>query len=123
MVANILSSRVNIESGKLKALGVTSSARAPALPDVPTISEAGLKDFEVLNWFGMFAPAGTPQPIIDRLQAEAAKIMHSPETKKRLSGDGADPIASTPAEFAKFVKSEMAKWAAVAKNANVKLKE
>ena len=123
MVANILSSRTNIAAGKLKALGVTSRTRAPALPDVPTISEAGMKDFEVLNWFGMFVPTGTPQPIIDKLQAEAAVILFSPDTKKRLSGDGAEPIASKPADFARFVKSEMTKWAAVAKAANIKLKD
>lgn len=123
MVANILSSRPNIASGKIKALGVTSSARAPALPDVPTVAEAGIKDFEVLNWFGMFVPAGTPQPIVDRLQAEAAKIMFSAETKKRLAADGAEPVASKPADFAKFVKSEMTKWALVAKNANIKPKD
>jgi tripartite-type tricarboxylate transporter receptor subunit TctC len=123
MVANILSSRTNIASGKIAALGVTSLARAPALPNVPTIDEAGIKGFEVLNWFGMFAPAGTPQPIVDRLQAEAAKIMFSPETKTRLSADGAEPIASKPADFAKFVQSEMTKWATVAKAANLKLKD
>jgi tripartite-type tricarboxylate transporter receptor subunit TctC len=123
MVANILSSRVNIASGKLNALGVTSRTRAAALPDVPTIAEAGIKDFEVLNWFGMFVPAGTPQAIVDKLQAEAAVILHSPETKNRLSGDGAEPIASKPADFARFVKSEMTKWAAVAKNANIQPKD
>jgi tripartite-type tricarboxylate transporter receptor subunit TctC len=123
MVANILSSRTHIASGKLHALGVTSLTRAPALPDVPTISEAGLKDYEVLNWFGMFVPAGTPQPIVDKLQAEAAAILFAPETRQRLSGDGAEPIASKPAAFAAFVKSEMTKWAAVAKAANIQLKD
>jgi tripartite-type tricarboxylate transporter receptor subunit TctC len=123
MVANILSARVNIASGKLNALGVTSRTRAAALPDVPTISEAGLKDFEVLNWFGMFVPAGTPRPIVDRLQAEAAVVLKSPETMQRLSGDGATPVASKPAEFAAFVKAEMVKWAAVAKAADIKPKD
>jgi tripartite-type tricarboxylate transporter receptor subunit TctC len=123
MVANILSSRVHIASGKLSALGVTSRTRAPALPDVPTITEAGLKDYEVLNWFGMFVPTGTPQSIVDKLQAEAAVILFSPETRARLAGDGATPVASKPVDFAAFVKSEMTKWAAVAKAANIQLKD
>jgi tripartite-type tricarboxylate transporter receptor subunit TctC len=121
MVSNVLIARPHIASGRIRALGVTSRGRSAALPDVPSLSEAGLKDYEVLNWFGLFAPAGTPQPIIDRLQAEAAAIMFAPETKQRLAGDGAEPIASKPAEFAAFVKSEMTKWAAVAKDAKIQL--
>jgi tripartite-type tricarboxylate transporter receptor subunit TctC len=121
MVSNVLIARPHIASGKIRALGVTSRGRATALPDVPSLSEAGLKDYEVLNWFGMFVPAGTPQPIVDKLQAEAAAILFAPETKQRLAGDGAEPIASKPAEFAAFVKSEMTKWAAAAKSANIQL--
>ena len=121
MISNVLSARTHIEGGKLKALGVTSRTRAAALPDVPSLSEAGLKDYEVLNWFGMFVPAGTPTPIVDKLQAEAATVLFAPETKQRLSGDGAEPIASTPAVFAAFVKAEMTKWAAVAKGAKLQL--
>ena len=123
MVSNILSSRPHISSGSLKAMGVTSLTRSPALPDVPTMSEAGLKGFEVLNWFGMFAPAGTPQSIVDQLQAEAIVVLKSPETMQRLSGDGATAVASKPADFAAFVKSEMIKWAAVAKGANIQPKD
>jgi tripartite-type tricarboxylate transporter receptor subunit TctC len=121
MISNVLSARAHIESGKLNALGVTSRGRAAALPDVPSLSEAGLKDYEVLNWFGMFVPAGTPQPIVDKLQTEAAAILKSPETMQRLAGDGATAVASKPAEFAAFVKAEMIKWAAVAKAANLQL--
>ena len=123
MISNVLSARPHIADGKLRALGVTSLKRAPALPDVPSMSEAGLKDYEVLNWFGMFVPAGTPQPIVDRLQTEAAAILFAPETRQRLAGDGAEPIASKPADFATFVKSEMAKWAQVAKSANIQLRD
>jgi tripartite-type tricarboxylate transporter receptor subunit TctC len=121
MISNVLSARTHIEGGKLKALGVTSRARAPALPEVPSLSEAGLKDYEVLNWFGMFVPAGTPAPIVDKLQAEAAAILFAPETKQRLAVDGAEPIASKPADFATFVRAEMSKWAAVAKGAKLQL--
>jgi tripartite-type tricarboxylate transporter receptor subunit TctC len=123
MISNVLSARTHIAAGKLRALGVTSRARAPALPDVPSMHEAGLKDYEVLNWFGMFVPVGTPQPIVNRLQTEAAAILFAPETRQRLAGDGAEPIASKPADFAAFVKAEMAKWATVAKSANIQLKD
>jgi tripartite-type tricarboxylate transporter receptor subunit TctC len=121
MISNVPSARTHIEGGKIKALGVTSRGRAGALPDVPSLSEAGLKDYEVLNWFGMFVPAGTPQPVVDKLQAEAAAILFAPETRQRLAGDGAEPIASKPAEFAAFVKAEMTKWAATAKGAKIQL--
>ena len=98
---------------------MTSLKRAPALPDVPSMSEAGIKDYEVLNWFGLFAPAGTPQPIVDRLQAEAAAMFADPETRASLTGEGADPVASKPADFAAFVKAEIKKWAEVGKAANI----
>jgi tripartite-type tricarboxylate transporter receptor subunit TctC len=121
MISNLLSARAQITEGKLNALGVTSLKRAPAVPNVPTMSEAGLTGYEVINWFGLFVPAGTPQPIVDRLQAGAATVLFAPETRDRLSGEGADPVASKPAEFAAFVKAEMVKWAAVAKAANIQL--
>jgi tripartite-type tricarboxylate transporter receptor subunit TctC len=121
MVSNVLTARPHIASGGIRALGVTSRGRSTALPDVPSMSEAGVADYEVLNWFGLFAPAGTPEPVINRLQAEAATIMFASETRQRLAGDGAEPVASKPAEFAAFVKSEMTKWAAVAKDAKIQL--
>jgi tripartite-type tricarboxylate transporter receptor subunit TctC len=120
MISNVLSARTHIASGNLRALGVTSRTRAAALPDVPTMLEAG-KDYEVLNWYGMFVPAGTPAPIVDKLHAEAAVILFAPETRQRLAGDGAEPIASKPADFAAFVKAEMIKWAAAAKGAKIQL--
>ena len=79
MVSNVASAKPHVEAGKLRALAVTSLQRAPALPDVPSMSEAGIKDYEVLNWFGLFAPAGTPKEIVDRLQAEAAVMYADPE--------------------------------------------
>jgi tripartite-type tricarboxylate transporter receptor subunit TctC len=121
MLSNMLSARTNVEGGRIKALAVTSRDRAPALPNVPTMSEAGLTGYEVWNWFGMFVPAGTPAPIVNRLQAEAAAVLFAPGTLERLAGDGARPVASKPAEFAAFVKAEMTKWAAVAKAANIQL--
>ena len=123
MVSNVASAKPNVEAGKLRALAVTSLKRAPALPDVPSMSEAGIKDYEVLNWFGLFAPAGTPQDIVDRLQAEAAAMYADPKTKAMLTGEGADPVASKPADFAAFVKSEIDKWTEVGKAANIQPSE
>ena len=119
MVSNVASAKPHVEAGKLRALAVTSLKRAPALPDVPSMSEAGIKDYEVLNWFGLFAPAGTPKEIVDRLQAEAAAMYADPKTKTLLTGEGADPVASKPADFAAFVKAEIDKWTEVGKAANI----
>src|SRR4029079_1599619 len=83
------------------------------------MSEAGIKDYEVLNWFGLFAPAGTPQPIVDRLQSEAAAMFADPETNRRLAGEGTEPVASKPADFAVFVRAEIKKWDEVGKAANI----
>ena len=120
MISNIPSSKPHIDKGTLRALAVTSKQRSPALPDVPTMSEEGVKDYEVLNWFGVFAPAGTPQPIVDRLAAEAAAMFADPKTKQMLTAEGADPIASSPADFALFVRAEIKKWDEVGKAANIK---
>jgi tripartite-type tricarboxylate transporter receptor subunit TctC len=119
MVSNIASAKPHIDSGKLRALAVTSRARAPALPDVPSMDEAGLKGYEVLNWFGMFAPAGTPAPIITRMQVEAKKLLDTPDMKKRLASEGAEPISSTPSDFTAFVKSEMQQWSEVGRVAKI----
>ena len=110
MVSNVASAKPHIDAGKLRALGVTSRKRAPALPDVPSIAEAGVKDYEVLNWFGMFAPAGTPAPIITRMHAEAKALLDDAGDEARLASEGAEPMNSTPADFTAFVKSEMQQW-------------
>ena len=119
MVSNVASAKAHVESGKLRALAVTSLKRAPALPNVPSVSEAGIKDYEVLNWFGLFAPAGTPEPIITRLHAEAVAMFASPEAKTRIAGEGAEPVASKPSDFAAFVRAEIKKWDEVGKAAKI----
>ena len=119
MVSNAASAKPHIDAGKLRALGVTSLKRAPALPDVPSIAEAGIKDYEVLNWFGLFAPAGTPKEIVDRLQSEAAAMFADPKTRDMLTGEGAEPVASKPEVFAAFVREEIRKWDEVGKAANI----
>ena len=119
MVSNVPSAKPHVEGGKLRALGVTSLRRTAALPDTPSIAETGVAGYEVLNWFGLFAPAGTPEPIITRLHAETVALLFAPETKQRLAGEGADPVASKPADFAVFVREEIKKWDAVGKAANI----
>lgn len=119
MVSNVASAKAHVDAGKLRALAVTSRQRAPALPDVPSMDEAGVKGYEVLNWFGLFAPAATPASIVTRLHAETAAFLALPETAKRLASEGAQPIASTPADFAAFVKSELEQWTEVARAAKI----
>jgi tripartite-type tricarboxylate transporter receptor subunit TctC len=110
----------HVRSGKLKALGVSSSKRVAALPDVPTIAESGVPGFEVANWWGIRAPAGAPQPALDRLYKEITAILDSPETRKRFELEGAEVVRMKPQEFAAFVTQEMEKWTRVVKEAGIK---
>jgi tripartite-type tricarboxylate transporter receptor subunit TctC len=110
----------HVRSGKLKALGVSSTRRAAALPEVPTIAEAGVPGFEVANWWGIFAPAGTPAPVLERLYREITAILDSPETRKRFELEGAEVARLNPAEFAAFVTRETEKWTRVVREAGIK---
>lgn len=123
MVLNVLTSKPHLDSGKLLALGVTGAKRSEALPDVPTISESALPGYQALQWFGILAPAGTPAPIVQLLQARIAEGMRSTETKARLAADGAEAVASTPAEFAALINEEIQKWTVLAKAANIQPEE
>ena len=108
-------------AGHVRALAVTSAQRSPAAPDVPTMAEAGVKDCVISEWNGILVPAATPQPLIERLHAELAKIMRDPEMKAKFADLGAESIGSTPQELATFLRAEMAKWAEVVKAANIKI--
>ena len=110
----------HIKAGKLRALAIVAPQRSTALPDVPTVAEAGLKDFEVTTWYGSLAPAGTPQSVVRRLHAELVKVMHAPEMKEKLTATGTEPLTSTPEEFAAYIKREIAKWGDVIRKAGVK---
>jgi len=110
-----------LKAGNLRALGVASAQRLPQLPDVPTMTEAGLPGFEASSWFGLVAPAKTPQPVIDRLYAETARALQSPELQQRFTGLGARLVGNRPDEFAQFILVERAKWDRIVKTANVKL--
>ena len=111
----------HIEGGRLRALAVTSAKRASAFPNVPTMAESGVPGYDVVSWQAIFAPAGTPKPIVDRLHAELAKILQDPEVKDRLAKLGLDPSGMTPAELTAFQKAEIDKWAKVIKAANIKI--
>ena len=120
MLVNFLSAKPQIDGGTLRALAMSSSERSRFMPDLPTINESGVPGYEAIQWFGLLAPAGTPQAIIDRLQAETAKILDTPAMKARLALEGAEPIGNSPAEFSALIKAEMAKWSQVAKAAGIK---
>ncbi|MFZ3308458.1 MAG: tripartite tricarboxylate transporter substrate-binding protein [Xanthobacteraceae bacterium] len=108
-----------IEGGKLKALATTTQKRAGALPDVPTMAEAGLPGVETSLWFGLFVPTGTPRPIVDKLAAAAKQAMHTPAAMAALSKQGDDPLDGGPDRFAAFMKSEIARWTKVAQVAGM----
>lgn len=109
-----------LKAGKMRALGVSTAKRTPLLPDVPTIAEAGVPGYEASNWFSILAPAGTPQPVINRLYQEIVRALRSADMKERLVAEGADVIGSTPDELASYMKSETEKWARVVKAAGIK---
>ena len=113
----------HIRSGKLRALGVTSPARLPILPDVPTVAEAaGLPGYELLIWFGLLAPAGTPSAIVQRLNREVARANASPDVRERFAQQGADPLpAQTPEQFGLFIQREIKRWAEVVRVSGAKV--
>jgi tripartite-type tricarboxylate transporter receptor subunit TctC len=122
MFDNLPSALPQIKAGKLIALAVTSSERSSALPDVPTIAEAGpVKGYEASSWFGLLAPAGTPVEIVNRIQQETAKALASPALKERLQSQGAIPGGMSPADFGRFIAAETKKWAAVVKASGAKV--
>ena len=111
MAATILTGMPHIRSGRLRPLGITSVARSPIVPEIPTVAEAGLPGFESVQWYGMLAPARTPKDIVTRLHTEMTRILQQPDIKERFAGDGADPVGNTPEEFGRYIQSELTKWA------------
>ena len=110
-----------VRAGKIRALAVSTVKRSSAMPDLPSIAEAGVPGYDAGAWFGLLAPAGTPKPVVDRLSAESARILKLSEVSKRISELGAEPVGGTPEQFAAFIRSEIEKWAKVIKDANVEL--
>jgi tripartite-type tricarboxylate transporter receptor subunit TctC len=119
-IGSLIQTLPHIRSGRLKPLGVGSAKRVPVLPDVPTISEAGVPGYEATNWWGMVAPAGTPRPVIERLHKELSVILASAETKKRFETEGGEAAQMSPEEFGRFIASETVKWAKVVNEAGIK---
>jgi len=120
LMNSYLASVPHIRSGKLKPLGVSDLKRTHLLPDVPTIDEAGVPGYQAANWWGIGVPAGTPQPVIDKLYAAIAKVLDSDEVKKQFDTDGASIVRMNPAEFSKFFVTEYDKWGKVVKEAKIK---
>jgi tripartite-type tricarboxylate transporter receptor subunit TctC len=121
MFDNLPSALPHIKAGKLRAVAVTSSKRAPALPDLPTIAESGVPGFEASSWFGILAPAGTPREIVMKINAEANKALQSPDMKEKLLSQGAEAVGNSPEYFADYIKSETVKWAKVVKDSGAKV--
>jgi tripartite-type tricarboxylate transporter receptor subunit TctC len=120
MMPNMLSAKPHIQSGRLRALGVTGSRRAPGADDIPTIAEAGVPGYEAVQWYGLLAPAAVPRDIVSKLHAGVVRALQNPEVRQRLLNDGAEPVGSSPEEFAAYLRSETAKWAKVIQAAGIK---
>jgi tripartite-type tricarboxylate transporter receptor subunit TctC len=111
----------HVKGGKIRALAVTTKDRLSVMPDVPTLQEAGVAGYELAAWQGVIAPAGTPRPIVERLNAEIVKLLQQPDTKARLTADGGQIITSTPDQFAAYIKSEIGRFAKVVKDSGAKV--
>lgn len=121
LVGNVLSSLQYARAGKLRALAVTTHKRSPAIPDLPTLAEAGVPGYESSTWHAWFAPAGTPAAIVERLSAELAKSAKAPDVVARLAPDGSEPIGSSPQRLGEFIAADIARWRRVVKEAGIKL--
>ena len=110
-----------VKGGKLRALAVTSAARSPALPEVPTLAESGLPGFDVNPWFGLLAPAGTPAAVVQRINSDVNALLATADVKDKFAASGADPLATTPERFAEMLREDLAKWARVVRESGAKV--
>ncbi|WP_438943673.1 Bug family tripartite tricarboxylate transporter substrate binding protein [Noviherbaspirillum malthae] len=120
MFDSVSSAKPYIDSGRLKPLAVTTTKRSSVLPNVPTVAEAGIKGYELSGWYAVFVPAKTPQPVVNRINEELVKALKQPDVKARFAQIGAEPVGSSPAELAKYLKSETAKWSEIVRARNIK---
>jgi tripartite-type tricarboxylate transporter receptor subunit TctC len=121
MFDSLPSAMPHLKAGTIRPLAVTTPKRSAALPDVPTVAESGYPDFAISTWYGIWAPAGTPPVVVQRLSREIAAIVRIPEVRQQFSGLGAEPVGNTPEEFAAFTKAELAKWAGIVKRSGAKV--
>jgi tripartite-type tricarboxylate transporter receptor subunit TctC len=121
MMATVVAAAPHVAAGRLKALAITTPKRLPASPNIPSVAESGMEGFEAVSWGGVLAPAGTPKPVIDKLNAEIVKILKLPDVKERFAAAGAEVVPSTPEEFAKYIASETEKWGKIAQAAQVSM--
>ena len=110
----------NVKAGQVRALGTSAILRSTVLPDVPTIAEAGVPDYDTTIWLGIMAPVGTPREIVDKLNAEINKVINRPDVKEAWDKQGAVPLVMSPAEFEAYLRKDIEKWAQVVKSANIK---
>ena len=121
MFDNFASSAAQVKAGRVRALAVTTAKRSALAPELPTIAESGLPGFDVSTWFGIFVPAGTPRPVVDRLHDEFVKALAAPDVREKMLNLGAEPVGNTPEEFAAYVRSEAAKYAKLVKASGAKV--
>jgi tripartite-type tricarboxylate transporter receptor subunit TctC len=110
----------HVKAGKLKALATTGARRSETLPDLPTVAESGLPGYEAVGWFGLLAPAATPRPVVDKLSADANRVLADKEIRSRMQALGADPSGNSPEEFARFIREDQAKWSKLMREAGIK---
>ncbi len=119
-IANVVSGMPYVKAGKVRALGVTGRARMAMLPDMPTLHESGLPGFEVTQWNGLLGPAGLPRPVVDRLHKETVAVLRLPDVIARMAADGSEPAGGSGSELASYMQSELDKWGAIIRKANIK---
>jgi tripartite-type tricarboxylate transporter receptor subunit TctC len=120
LFSTILQSQAHLKGGRLRALAVTTAKRSAGAPELPTMQEAGVAGYEVAGWYGVLAPAKTPQPIIAKLNREIVRILQTQDMKDRLAADGSEAVGNTPEQFHAHIKAEVAKWAKVVRDANIR---
>ena len=120
MFDNVPNVLPQVKAGRLRALGTSGAQRSALAPDVPTVAEAGVPGYELMVWFGLVAPAGTPREVVQKLNAEVAKILAMPDVRERFMAQGVEPLGSTPEQFGEHIRAQMAKWSKVVRDAGVK---
>jgi tripartite-type tricarboxylate transporter receptor subunit TctC len=121
MIGNVLTLLPHIQSGRIKAIAVTSRARSPSLPNLPTIAEAGVPGYEAMGWNGVFSPARTPRAIVEKLNADIVRVLNMPDVRERLAAMGSTPVGGTPEQFGDYVKREIERWGRVIRESGIKV--